>query len=465
VIQHIFYLGESVTMRDLLRLDGGRLMKLLAVTAVVLAAGSNARAAVLAYEGFDYTPNTLLVNGGVGLGGGTGWAGPWDESQALSYATTTQANSLQYTDSQGNVLTTVGGKLLNTGVGDGVTSQTSQPGRTLANRRASPETGATVSTWVSFLGQRIGELDSTGTFAGTYRRGANLAMFDLSGGTQPEKFNIGESSNQQYPLGGGAYEDRWQTRAPGIPAAVVVPQPYPQNPEGSGTSTATGAQVRDAFSQAKFADVGLFVMRIDHVAGSMNNIDSGGNDNVYVWLNPNLSSTPSDATASIKYVSADIVAAAAAVMPTPVAPYNGDGGEFNFDRFRLFAGNVAGTTPFAQWLFDELRVGDTFADVTPHTPGVVGVPGDYNDNGTVDAADYVVWRNNPATLENEGASPGVVDQADYTFWRSRFGAMSGAASNLGAAVPAPSTSLLLAIAAATAISATVTRRTRKFALV
>jgi hypothetical protein len=434
-------------MRDLLRLGGGRLVKLLVVTAVVSVSAASARAAVLAYEGFDYPANTLLVDGGVGLGGGTGWAGPWDEAQALSFATTTQANSLQYTDSQGNVLTTVGGKLLNTGVGDASGSQTSQPGRTLANRRASPETGATVSTWVSFLGQRIGELDSTGTFAGTYRRGANLAMFDLSGGTQPEKFNMGESSNQQYPLGGGTYEDRWQTRAPGIPAAVVVPQPYPQNPEGTGTSTATGAQVRDAFSQAKFADVGLFVMRIDHIAGSVNDIDSSGNDNVYVWLNPNLSSTPSDATASIKYISADIVAAAAAVMPTPVAPYTGDGGEFNFDRFRLFAGNVAGTTPFAQWLFDELRVGETFADVTPHTPGAVSVLGDYNDNGTVDAADYVVWRNNPATLENEGASPGVVDAADFDFWRMRFGANSGAGANVsGAAVPEASTTLMLGMA-------------------
>jgi hypothetical protein len=422
-------------------------VKLLAVTAIVLAAGSNVRAAVLAYEGFDYPANTLLVDGGVGLGGGTGWAGPWDESQALSFATATQANSLQYTDSQGNALTTVGGKLLNTGVGDASGSQTSQPGRTLANRRASPETGATVSTWVSFLGQRIGELEPSGTFAGTYRRGANLAMFDLSGGTQPEKFNMGESSNQQYPLGGGAYEDRWQTRAPGIPAAVVVPQPYPQNPEGTGTSNANGARVSDGFSQAKFADVGLFVMRIDHVAGSMNATDSGGNDNVYVWMNPNLSSTPSDATASIKYVSADIVAAAAAVMPTPVAPYTGDGGEFNFDRFRLFAGNVSGTTPFAQWLFDELRVGETFADVTPHTPGAVGVLGDYNDNGTVDAADYVIWRNNPAMLENEGASPGVVDQADFDFWRMRFGRTSGAGANIsGGAVPEASTALLLVIA-------------------
>jgi hypothetical protein len=208
--------------------------------------------------------------------------------------------------------------------------------------------------------------------------------------------------------------------------------------------------VRDAFSAAKFAELGLFVMRIDHVAGSMNATDSGGNDNVHVWMNPNLNATPSDASASIKYISADIVAAAAA-LPTPVAPYNGDGGELNFDRFRLFAGNVATTTPFAQWLFDELRVGETFADVTPHTPAVGGVPGDYNENDAVDAADYVVWRDNPATLPNEGASPGIVNEADYDFWRERFGATSGASAVISA-VPEPATGLLMVAALGALIS-------------
>ena len=61
-----------------------------------------------------------------------------------------------------------------------------------------------------------------------------------------------------------------------------------------------------------------------------------------------------------------------------------------------------------------------------------GCSGDYNDNGVVDAADYVLWRNNPASLENEGASPGVVDPADYTFWRSQFGkTVAGRCSTFG----------------------------------
>jgi hypothetical protein len=66
-----------------------------------------------------------------------------------------------------------------------------------------------------------------------------------------------------------------------------------------------------------------------------------------------------------------------------------------------------------------------------------GVLGDYNGNGTVDAADYVLWRNG-GPLMNESASLGTVDQADYDFWRARFGATAGSAS-AQTAVPEPAT--------------------------
>lgn len=81
-----------------------------------------------------------------------------------------------------------------------------------------------------------------------------------------------------------------------------------------------------------------------------------------------------------------------------------------------------------------------------------GIPGDYNQNGVVDAADYVVWRNALGTavaLPNEGSgvTPGSVTVEDYNFWRSKFGNTSGAGSVAGAAVPEPAcwTLALLAI--------------------
>jgi hypothetical protein len=39
-------------------------------------------------------------------------------------------------------------------------------------------------------------------------------------------------------------------------------------------------------------------------------------------------------------------------------------------------------------------------------------PGDFDNDGTVDAADYVVWRNGLGTTDN---------QADYNAWRANFG--------------------------------------------
>lgn len=87
-----------------------------------------------------------------------------------------------------------------------------------------------------------------------------------------------------------------------------------------------------------------------------------------------------------------------------------------------------------------------------------GVPGDYNGNGVVDAADYVIWRDHLGTsfqLTNEvaGTTPGTVTQEDHTAWRARFGNISGSGtgSSLGsAAVPEPSAfvaSLVLVLAA------------------
>jgi hypothetical protein len=431
-----------------------------------------ASAELLAYEGFDYSPAFLVNFNAAGTqvapfhNGGTGWSGPWDNAQGLppvgvlNDGSAIQASGLQYTDTMGNVLVTAGGKLLNSGGGDnggGPGTLTSQPGRALTNRRTSSPEGATVSTWISFLSQRIGDVNADGgQFDGTYRRGANLALFDLEGpAAQAEKLNIGESSNQQYPLGGvppTSYEDRIQTRVPGIPATVLAPQPYPQNPEGSATSNVNGARVQDGFAAAKFKDLTLTVIRIDHVTGDTNAATTGGtfggNDNMYVWTNPILSSTPSDISAEIKYISADVVAIANA-LATPVAPYNGDptttgsgsGGEINFDRLRLFAGNIAGTTPFAQWDFDELRIGTTFADVAP-IDGPTGTIGDYNGDGNVDAADYTVWRNNVGNagttlLNRDPGNGGLVGDDDYDSWKSNFGA-GGGGSVSGPGVPEPS---------------------------
>jgi hypothetical protein len=79
-----------------------------------------------------------------------------------------------------------------------------------------------------------------------------------------------------------------------------------------------------------------------------------------------------------------------------------------------------------------------------------GVNGDYNNNGVVDAADYVIWRDHLGqnfTLPND-TTPGTVTQADYNVWRSNFGASAGSGSGLlveGSAVPEPASVALLVL--------------------
>lgn len=79
--------------------------------------------------------------------------------------------------------------------------------------------------------------------------------------------------------------------------------------------------------------------------------------------------------------------------------------------------------------------GAVFKDFSVTVAGA-GVPGDYNGNGKVDAADYVLWRDNPA---NYGGTPG-----GYNTWRANFGNPPGSGSGLGAAgVPEPASLVLL----------------------
>lgn len=85
--------------------------------------------------------------------------------------------------------------------------------------------------------------------------------------------------------------------------------------------------------------------------------------------------------------------------------------------------------------------------------GPASLPGDYNGDGVVNAADYVVWRNSVGAAFNhaaDGDQNGVVDQNDYLLWRSRFGTIAASATGTAASTvpePAGATLALLAILA------------------
>jgi hypothetical protein len=93
------------------------------------------------------------------------------------------------------------------------------------------------------------------------------------------------------------------------------------------------------------------------------------------------------------------------------------------------------------------------------------VAGDYNADGKVDTADYVLWRNSVGSvnLAADGNRDGQIDQLDYQVWRAHVGeaaASAAARSSLGdIAVPEPASAMLLLIAAAG--SATVSARSSR----
>jgi hypothetical protein len=69
--------------------------------------------------------------------------------------------------------------------------------------------------------------------------------------------------------------------------------------------------------------------------------------------------------------------------------------------------------------------------------------GDYNHNGIVDAADYIVWRTSfgltGSGLAADGNSDNAVTQLDFDIWRKHFGEAAGAAT-VGENSPVPETS-------------------------
>jgi hypothetical protein len=77
-----------------------------------------------------------------------------------------------------------------------------------------------------------------------------------------------------------------------------------------------------------------------------------------------------------------------------------------------------------------------------------GLAGDYNNNGIVDAADYVAWRDAlqaSTPLKNETESLGQIDQADVEAWRNNFGATISQGSGAASVIPEPSIGMLVVV--------------------
>ena len=89
-----------------------------------------------------------------------------------------------------------------------------------------------------------------------------------------------------------------------------------------------------------------------------------------------------------------------------------------------------------------------------YIPNIPFVAGDYSGNGTVDLADYTIWRDTIGSVggglaadgtgdDDLGVPDGDVDEFDYAFWKNRFGDTFGAGSLESATVPEPASCVLL----------------------
>lgn len=207
------------------------------VSATFAAACISTSSAQLFYEGFDY--NTGLLTG---QNGGSGFTNAW--SNLGSGGTEVLSPGLNYTDPQGDMLSTVGNHAFST-------SSDSSRG---ANRSFDSFTVAPNSTgmlWLSFIGNSV---------AGNFGSGIGNAAVLMLRNSDP--------STDMFAIGKYASANGWRFRA------------------GSTLSTAT---------TASSLDQAFVVVRMDI------NTSPSGNDAVYMWLNPDLNTEPvtGDAAASL----------------------------------------------------------------------------------------------------------------------------------------------------------------------
>lgn len=300
-----------------------------------------ANAALLAYEGFDYTPGILDST----KNGGTGWSQPWQPTTGTANVLLPNQQVLStgftYTDALNNSLVVSGGRSHVTGDGalDGLaggvgTTTSVTPTRGLAFSRGT--SGATESTWMSFIALRTGV---TQPVVGAppndylYGRAASAQLFynsvsSTTGGS--EMFGVGRGTQSSETI--NAANDTWGILQQGNANATKV----------STVNWASGAD--------------FLLMRIDHVGG----IGASGGvltnaDTIRMWINPNLDVAPSDGSADITLNANDF---------NPTLGINRD---LIFNRFRIFGGGTNATVGYGSIEIDEIRIGEGFADVTPYT--------------------------------------------------------------------------------------------------
>lgn len=307
------------------------------------------QAALLAYEGFDYTPGLGLQ----GLNGGYQWTSPWATATANSQVV---GGNLVYQDPLGNYALSSGNSVHVTGDGvsdglpGGLGNSSANPFRKLADRGTSAGT-----TWISFMALRTG-LTTTNAYSNVngpanYGRATGAQLFYNANPTSTTQGNeiisFGRGTANSDPA--GLANDTWG---------------YLLRGNGALTKASTDAwnTPANANSTADF-----ILVKIDHNNGVSNPMD----DVMQMWINPILSNEGLLGAATLTFNPGDFGG---------TAP--NEERDLAFNAFRLFAGNWNTTVGnYGSMNVDEIKIGETYGDVTllavpePSILALVGIGG------------------------------------------------------------------------------------------
>ena len=129
---------------------------------------------------------------------------------------------------------------------------------------------------------------------------------------------------------------------------------------------------------------------------------------------------------------------------------------------RLTSPAYAASNPFLVILNDDVDPGQFPGQLVSAALAINDaalLPGDYNHDDVVNAADFTLWKSNfgsTTLLAADGNHNGVVDAADYTIWRDHLGLQfsgGGTGAAAGATVPEPATVVLLLLGGLTLANA------------
>jgi hypothetical protein len=300
-----------------------------------LVAQHPAGAASFFYDGFDYTAGQTFL----GQNGGSGFSTPWQTNSTSLGNAWVYSGSLGYTDQNGHSLVTSGNRGMITGDGTATGSNT---GGNVANGQAVRQinyaglpggvglgSNGVSTTWISLVGQRTdaGFIASNGSNY-LHGRAGSLQLFsgvNAAGGSGQENLSVGRASQNSETTIGDLPDDTWAIFNSG-------------NANGQKASTLS------------FLDPTFMLIRIDHIGTVATT--AGNADTAYIWYNlADLSVEPGIGTANATITSSEFTSTR----------------DYSISALRLFGGSRNATVGYGQLDVDELRGGDTFADVTPFT--------------------------------------------------------------------------------------------------